>query len=120
VLKLSAIAQELALENLTWELSLSETPDMCWAYVSDLLSDVMNHARCGGVLVTVQVHLNVVAVAVHANLTAVIFVNGRKPDEATRARAVQEKIVLLSSRESAFDVAGKLYALGLRGNSPCA
>jgi hypothetical protein len=59
--------------------------------------------------------MNVVAVAVHAGLKAVIFASGMKPPEEVRAKAVAEKICLFASLESTFDVAGKLYALGLRG-----
>lgn len=118
-MKLCDIAKELNLENLTRELSLSATPEIGRAYVSDLLSDVMGNAPAGGILVTVQVHLNVVAVAVHADLAAVIFALDRKPDEITRQRAVQENIILLASREPAFDIAGKLYALGMRGDTSC-
>jgi hypothetical protein len=67
------------------------------------------------VLVTVQVHLNVIAVAVHAGLAAVIFAQGRVPDEAVRARAVEERIALLGSSRPAFEVVGRLWELGVRG-----
>lgn len=107
------------LENLTGELSLATAPEINRGYASDLLSDVLGNAPAGGVLITVQVHMNVVAVAVHANLAAVIFALGRKPDETTRQRAAQENIILLSSQEPAFDLAGKLYALGMRGDISC-
>jgi hypothetical protein len=118
-LNLCDLAQKLALENLTPEIPLDSRPEIGRAYVSDLLSDVLGNAPSGGVLITVQVHLNVVAVAVHADLAAVIFALGRTPDETTRERAARENIVLLVSREPAFDIAGKLYALGVRGADSC-
>lgn len=118
-MNLSNVVQQLALENLTPEIDLSGVVFKHRGYVSDLLSDVLGNAPAGGVLITVQVHLNVVAVAVHADLAAIIFALGRLPDEATRERAVQENIVLLASKEPAFDIVGKLYALGLRGDAPC-
>lgn len=111
--------QQLELENLTPEIALDNVPEITRGYVSDLLSDVLGNAPAGGILITVQVHLNVVAVAVHADLTAVIFALGRKPDEATRERAVQENIVLLASPKPAFDLVGRLYALDIRGAIPC-
>jgi hypothetical protein len=114
-MNLKTIASELQLENLTPEIDLDGGGDIQRAYVSDLLSDVLGHAPAGGLLVTIQVHLNVVAVSVHAGLAAVIFALGRKPDEMTRSKAAEEGIVLLASPEPAFDLAGKLYALGLRG-----
>lgn len=118
-MNLRTLVEELTLENLTPELSLTDDKDIRRGYVSDLLSDVLGNAPAGGLLITVQVHLNVVAVAVHADLAAVIFALGRKPDPATRDRAVHEGIVLLSSQEPAFDVVGKLYALGIRGIDSC-
>ena len=60
------------------------------AYASDLLSDVLAHAPEGGVLITLQVHLNVIAVASHAGLRAVIFSCGRMPDDDIIERAAGE------------------------------
>jgi putative NIF3 family GTP cyclohydrolase 1 type 2 len=85
------------------------------AHASDLLSDVLANAPAGGLLITIQVHMNVVAVAVHAGLKAVIFASGMKPPEDVRAKAVAEKVSLFTTGESTFDVAGKLYEMGLRG-----
>jgi hypothetical protein len=111
---LNELAGRLQLDNLTPELTMVATP-VTGGYVSDLLSDVLANAPEGGVLVTVQVHLNVIAVAVHAGLAAVIFAHGRVPDEAVRVRAVEERIVLLGSSRPAFEVVGWLWELGVRG-----
>ncbi|HDP36136.1 MAG TPA: serine kinase [Candidatus Hydrogenedentes bacterium] len=114
-MNLAAIVNALELENLTPEIDLDTMPDIRCGYASDLLSDVLAHAPRGGVLITVQVHLNVIAVSVHAELAAVIFALGRRPDDATRARAAQEGVCLLASQAPAFEIVGKLYELGLRG-----
>lgn len=114
-MNLQNIARELGLENLTPELPLGTDREIQCAYVSDLLSDVLANAPRDGVLVTVQVHLNVVAVAVHAELAAVVFAMGRRPDETVRAKAAEEGIFLFASPKPAFEIAGRLYALGLRG-----
>lgn len=116
-MNLNSIIEKLALENLTPEVAVDASRDVTGAYASDLLSDVLANAPQGGVLITVQVHMNVVAVAVHADLAAVIFALGRQPEEETRAKAEEEGILLLASGEPAFDLAGKLYALGLRGTA---
>ncbi len=84
-------------------------------YASDLLSDVLAGAPRGAVLVTVQAHLNVIAVAVHAELAAVIFAANRAPERAVVERAAQERIPLYVSEQAAFDIVGRLYELGLRG-----
>ena len=114
-MKLRDMAQELGLENLTPELSAEAAAEVAAGCASDLLSNVLANAPKGGVLVTIQVHLNVVAVAVHAELAAVIFASDRAPEEVVRRKGVEERIVLYKSHESAFDIVGKLYAMGLRG-----
>jgi hypothetical protein len=114
-MKLAAIADELTLVNLTPEVLEGPAREIDSGHVSDLLSDVIAHAPDGGVLVTIQVHLNVIAVAVHAGLAAVIFAGGMRPEAAVLERAREEGIVLYASPESAFDLVGRLYLLGLRG-----
>ena len=115
-MKLNEIARRLELENMTPELKLEESVDVAAGHASDLLSDVIANAPEGGVLVTIQVHLNVIAVSVHAGVAAVIFASGRVPEESVRTRAVEEGIQLYTSKQSTFDVVGRLYALGLRGS----
>ena len=94
-----------------------EAPDISKAHVSDLLSDVLANAPAGGILLTIQVHMNVLAVAVHAGLAGVIFTSGMKPEEAVRVKAAAENVPLFATALSTFDAVGKLYALGLRGSS---
>jgi hypothetical protein len=113
---LTRLVEELELERLTPDLP-DEGVLVGSGYASDLLSDVLAHAREDGVLVTVQVHLNVVAVALHAGVAAVIFALGRRPDETVRAKATEEGVRLYGTRAEAFDVVGRLYALGVRGGS---
>ncbi len=114
-MKLAEIARKLELENLTPEITPDDEREVAGGHVSDLLSDVLAHAPRSGVLVTVQVHTNVVAVALHTELAAIIFASDRRPDENTRAKAAEEGIALYTSRQPAFDIVGRLYALGLRG-----
>ena len=113
-MKLDDLAKELGLECLTPEVDTSEF-DVVEGYVSDLLSDVLAHGPATGVLITVQVHLNVVAVATHAGLSAVVFAMDRKPEEAVREKAIEEGIALYASPESSFELVGRLYGMGVRG-----
>ncbi len=108
-MKLADLVEELSLEARTYKDGLEN--EVSGAYVSDLLSDVMGNSKKGEVWITLQTHLNIVAVAGHANLAGVILVGGRKPMEAVLQKAETEKITILSTPLSAFEAAGKLYQL---------
>ena len=84
-------------------------------YASDLLSDVMGHARDGAIWVTSQVHQNVVAVALLLNLSAVVIVGGLELMEDAADKADARGVPVLSTRLPAFEVVGRLYQLGVRG-----
>lgn len=114
-MKLAEIVREAGLYELTPELPSMEQADITRAIVSDILSDVIQNAPQGGLLITGQSHLNVVAVAVKTGLAAVLFAYGRMPDESVRTKAVEHGIRLYRSQESPFDLVGQLYQLGLRG-----
>ena len=84
-------------------------------YVSDLLSDVMGNSCDGDLWVTLQKHVNIVAVAQLNGLAGIVLVNGRKPDPDTAIRAEELGIPIVSSPLQAFDIAGTLYTLSIRG-----
>ena len=84
-------------------------------YASDLLSDVMANSREGDIWVTLQKHVNIVAVAQLNGLAGIVLVNGRQPEPDTVKRAEEEHIPVISTRLQAFEVAGILYSLGIRG-----
>lgn len=114
-MKLNDLSKALGWTNLTPELDVEPDPEVEAGYVSDLLSDVLANAPPSCVWVTVQVHMNVIAVATHAGLAAVVFAAHRKPEEAVRLKALEEKIRLYTSNLSAFDLIGCLYDAGVRG-----
>ncbi|MDR2130745.1 MAG: serine kinase [Odoribacteraceae bacterium] len=80
-------------------------------YVSDLLSDVMGHAREGEAWITLQAHKNIMAIASLKELAAIILVKGRRPDEDTASASDSEGIPILSTPLDAFETSGKLYQL---------
>jgi shikimate kinase len=84
------------------------------AYVSDLLSDVMAHAEKGSVWITLQVHQNIVAVATLKELAAIVIVGGREPEQDAADKARRQGIAILTTKMTAFEVAGRMYELGLR------
>ena len=84
-------------------------------YASDLLSDMMGNSRVGDLWVTMQKHVNIVAVAHLKGLAGIVLVNGRRPEEAAIARAEEEHIPIISTELPAFDVVGILYSQGVTG-----
>ena len=85
------------------------------AYASDLLSDVMANSREGDLWITLQKHVNIVAVAQLNGISAIALVNNRKPEPDTVARAEETGVAIISTPLQAFDAAGVLYARGVRG-----
>lgn len=83
-------------------------------YVSDLLSCVMAGAKNHGLWVTLQAHVNIVAVAALLDLSAVIITEGAQPDAGTIAKANEQDITLLATQAPSFAIVGKLWDLGLR------
>jgi serine kinase of HPr protein (carbohydrate metabolism regulator) len=86
-----------------------EDADLSGAYTSDLLSDVMAHAKDGGALITIQAHKNTVAVATLVNISAIVICNSRPVPEDMLAAAKDEGIAVLLTGENQFTVSGKLY-----------
>ena len=84
-------------------------------YCGDLLSDVMANSKKGALWITIQSHQNIVAVAVLRELAAILLVNGRVPDEETKAKSEGEGIPILLSSLPAYELAGRLYELGISG-----
>jgi hypothetical protein len=115
-MKLEEIAAQLDLTLLTPESPSATEVEITRGYASDLLSDVLAHAPEGGLLVTLQVHLNVIAVASHAELAAVVFAGNRHPEPDVVEKAAGEGIALYLSAHETFDVVGRLYGLGVKGS----
>lgn len=80
-------------------------------YVSDLLSDVMGHAKEGEIWITLQSHVNVVAIASLKELAAILLVKGITPEPAVLEKAREEGVVILGSNDDTFTVTGKLFQL---------
>ena len=84
------------------------------AYVGDLLSDVMGHAGDDSVLITVQNHLNTIAVCTLAGIRVIVICHGRPvpPDMAEAAKREEGAIVVTPLSQYAA-------ALALSGLPPC-
>ncbi len=111
---LSELAARLDLKIFTAGVALDKP--VLGGYASDLLSDVIGHGRKSDLWLTMQVHPNIVAVAVLKDLAGIVLVNGREPAGETLERAVRENVPILGARSGTFDLAGRLYGLGLKGS----
>jgi hypothetical protein len=112
MLELRKIVEKLEIEPLSPK-ETDFTMKIKGCYIGDLLSNVMAHACESDLWLTVQTHQNVVAVAQLLNLGGVVFLEGHLPDEDTIKKAKEEKIPLFSTGHSAYELAGRLYEMGL-------
>jgi hypothetical protein len=112
-LTISDVVRHLAGEQVT--ASAQAVVQASGGYASDLLSDVIANAREGDVWITMQRHINVVAVARLKGLACVVLVNGRRPEADTLARAEAEEVPIVVTQMPAFQAAGVLFSQGLQG-----
>ena len=82
-------------------------------YTSDLLSCVMAGAKSNYLWITLQAHLNIVAVAALLEVAAIIITENALPDPATIAKANEQGIVLLSTTKPTYVIDGKLWEMGI-------
>jgi len=108
-MKLTEIVERLSLEVFT--LTAEAEMEVTGGYCGDLLSHVLASASPGNLWITIQNHVNVVAVAQVVGLSAVVMTDGRRPDKASLERAQATGISLLGSSESSFEISGQLCRL---------
>ena len=98
-------------ENLTPAVSADR--EVTCGYVCDLLSWVMSHGDSGMAWVTVQTHLNVIAVAVLSEMACVILPESIDMEEESLKKAESEGMVVLRSPLSAFEICGRMATKGV-------
>ena len=74
-------------------------------YCGDLLSWVMAKAKPDNVWITIQSHINVIAVASLIGIPAVIIVEGSEIDEDVIQKANEEGIAIFTSSKPAYEIA---------------
>ena len=112
-MKLADLVNALDLEVRSARNSLDH--EVTGGYSSDLLSDVLANSREGELWITLQVHMNIAAVASMKGLVGIVLVGGREPEEGTIEKAEEEGIPVMVSRLPAFELIGRLHDLGIRG-----
>ena len=86
-------------------------------YTCDLLSWVMAHGAAGMAWVTVQTHMNVIAVASLMEMAAVIIPEGIEMEAPSLEKAQDEGIHVLQTELTAYEICARLAAAGLPGKS---
>lgn len=112
-MKLEEIVRKLKLDVISGDNLLDRM--VTGGYVSDMLSDVIAHSKKGNIWVTLQTHLNIIPVASMKEVSGIIIVNRRQPDEDTFKKATEENVPILGTDMKAFQIVGKLYQLGIGG-----
>lgn len=82
----------------------------------DLLSWVMANGKKDGVWITVQTHLNIIAVASLLELACILIAGDPSLDSKTIEKAKEEGITLLTSKDNSYELSGRLFSLGIRSN----
>ena len=112
-MRVSELQALIGAENLTSE--ITEDKEITCGYTCDLLSWVMAHGDEGMAWVTVQTHLNVIAVAVLSDMACVVLPEGIRMEAESLQKARDEGMAVLTSPLTAYEICGKLAAEGVPG-----
>ena len=91
-----------------------QAAEVSCGYTCDLLSWVLAHGKQGMAWVTMQTHVNVIAVAVLMEMACVILSEGVVLEEAAMAKAKEEGIAVLTSDKTAYELAGMMMKIGVQ------
>jgi hypothetical protein len=114
MISLKEVVEKLKIEPVSSTSSLDRA--IAGGYASDLLSCAMKGAKKDYLWVTLQSHLNVVAVASLSGLAGVIITEGNRPDAETLSKAESEGVALWVTPRTTFSIVGELASLGVRGD----
>jgi len=114
---LSEIVEALSCDVFTGKDRLNNKIE--YGCASDLMSDVLAFSRAGSLLLTGLVNLQTVQTAYIAEIKAIVFVRGKKPDGTIIDLAKEKKIPLLGTNYSLYEACGLLYQKGLVSTIAC-
>lgn len=112
-MKIRTIKEVLKAELLVGEELLDR--EIVSACGSDLMSDVLAFVKERTVLLTGLTNPQVIRTAELLDVSAIVFVRGKKPTADIVDMAIEHDIVLLTTDYTLFEACGKLYQAGLRG-----
>ena len=92
---------------------LEETREVTDGCCCDLLSWVMAAGDEGMAWVTVQTHMNVIAIASLHEFSCIVLSEDNEMDQEVVDKATAEGIAVLACSESSYRACCKLYSLGI-------
>lgn len=112
-MKLTEIRDVLRCEVLTGEDDLSMEVETVVA--SDGMSEILAFARPGALMITGLTNVQSVRTADIANVRAIVYIRGKRPDKKAIKLARESEIPVLATRLGMFDACGILREKGLKG-----
>ncbi len=83
-------------------------------YISDMVSDVIANAKAGNLLVTAQVHANVIAAANLVDTCGIVITQGKQLAEDVVKMAEKAEMPVFTTALNRWQIATKLYEAGVR------
>ncbi len=108
-MKISELAEKIGLTPL----NAIHEKDIDGVFISDMVSDIVAGAKAGNLLMTIQMHKNLIATANLVDVSAIVFVRDKKPLDDVIALADKAGITLFSSELDSWKLAIKLHELGI-------
>ncbi len=112
-MKLTEIRDILKAEVLAGEDALDQT--VLGGGGADFMDDILAAVAKGSLLLTGVTTEQVIRTAKIAEVAAIVFVRGKRPDEKILALARNYHLPILRTQYSMFVACGRLYMNGLRG-----
>jgi len=112
-MKLWEIRDALECEVLAGEEGLSTEVETVVA--SDGMSEILAFAKPEALMITGLTNVQSVRTADIANVRAIIYIRGKRPDKRSIALADKSGIPVLATALGMFDVCGLLREMGLKG-----
>ncbi len=102
---ISALEGEILTEKNNFETEIKN------CYTGDLLSHVMANCKEESAWITVQTHINIIAIATLLDIPLIIVPENAKVDKNTIVKANEEEISIVNTKLNAFEISVKLKEL---------
>ena len=114
-MKISDIIQILDAQLLTPGADLEK--EVHTACGSDMMSDVLAFSKDHSILLTGLCNAQVIRTAEMLDIVCLIFVRGKKPDEAMLQMAEERGLIVMATGHRMFSACGMLYEAGLHSGA---